>query len=187
MSLAAIKKALSPLPSKLTGYDVKSDIKLLANLGVTDLKVEHDVLVGAFRLNSLLRAQALTDLAITNLKYEGASFEDLPTEDFITRAPEVVAIIRELYHGQVQALEEVPRVQKLASNIEWPLIPVLADMELTGIKLDCNYLKKFAKQIDGTISDLEQQIYGHADHEFNISSPAQLAEILFDKLKTPEE
>jgi DNA polymerase-1 len=187
LSPSAVKKALSPILGKLIGYDVKSDIKLLTNLGITSLEVRHDVLVGAFLLNSLLRAQTLTDLATINLKYEGESFEDLPTEDFIARAPEIMAVIRELYHGQVQALEEVPEIQKLALEVEWPLIPVLANMELAGIKLDVNYLRKFAKHIDGTISDLEQQIYGHADHEFNISSPAQLADVLFTKLNLSTE
>jgi DNA polymerase-1 len=187
LSSGAVKKVFSPVPGKLIGYDVKSDIKLITNLGVTGLEVKHDVLVGAFLLNSLLRVQSMTELATINLEYEGESFEDLPTEDFIARAPEIMAVIRELYHGQIQALEEVPEIQKLATNTEWPLIPVLANMELAGIKLDVDYLRNFAKQIDGTISDLEQQIYGHADHEFNISSPAQLADVLFAKLNLPTQ
>lgn len=183
----AVAKSLDLAGAKLVGYDVKSDIKLLTNLGITGLEVGHDTLVGAFLLNSLLRAQTLTDLAIANLKYQGAPFEDLPTEDFVSRAPEIMAVIRELYHGQVQALEEVSKIQKLAQDIEWPLIPVLANMELAGIKLDVSYLKNFSKRIDGIISDLEQQIYGHADHEFNISSPAQLADVLFNKLNLPTQ
>jgi DNA polymerase-1 len=58
-------------------------------------------------------------------------------------------------------------------------------MEYIGIELDTKYLGQFSEEIDDLISDYEQQIYGHADQEFNISSPAQLAEILFDKLKLP--
>jgi DNA polymerase-1 len=69
--------------------------------------------------------------------------------------------------------------------VEWPLTSVLADMEYIGIKLDTKYLKNFSKQLDGSISDLEQKIYGHADHEFNINSPSQLAEVLFIKLNLP--
>jgi DNA polymerase-1 len=60
-------------------------------------------------------------------------------------------------------------------------------MEHTGIQLDTEYLKKFAAEIDDLISDYEQQIYGHADQEFNIGSPSQLAEILFDKLDLPKQ
>jgi DNA polymerase-1 len=62
-------------------------------------------------------------------------------------------------------------------------------MEHTGIQLDTKYLKKFADEIDDLISDYEQQIYGHANQEFNIASPTQLAEILFDedKLNLPKQ
>ncbi|HLA49021.1 MAG TPA: DNA polymerase, partial [Candidatus Saccharimonadales bacterium] len=82
---------------------------------------------------------------------------------------------------------EAPKLIKLATEIEWPLTPVLADMESRGIKLDVNYLKKFARKLEDSISDLEQTIYGHADHEFNISSPGQLADVLFVKLNLPTQ
>ncbi|MBA3757964.1 DNA polymerase I [Candidatus Saccharibacteria bacterium] len=167
------------------GYDVKSDIKLLKNLGVEVREVEHDVLVAAFLINALLRVQTITELATSSLRYDGEAFENIPTEDFIARGPEIVAVIRELYRGQKKALAEMPKVEKLAREIEWPLTPVLADMEFVGIKLDTDYLKKFSKQLEGTISDIEQKIYGHANHEFNISSPAQLADVLFGKLQLP--
>jgi DNA polymerase-1 len=173
--------------SGLVGYDVKSDLKLLMNLGIVADYVEHDVLVAAYLINPLLRAQSLTDLAITMLRYEGAAFEDLPTEDFMARAPEFVSVIMELYHGQQKALEQAPRVEKLAKEVEWPLTAVLADMEARGIKLDTNYLERFSKKLEDSISDLEQTIYGHADHEFNISSPTQLADVLFVKLNLPHD
>src|SRR4029077_20037017 len=64
---------------------------------------------------------------------------------------------------------------------------VLANMEYEGIRLDTGYLKKFAKELDGSISDIEQKIYGFADQEFNIGSPGQLAEVLFVKLNLPKD
>ena len=169
------------------GYDIKSDIKLLDELGIELENIEHDVLVGAFLINALLRVQTLTDLADTFLRYDGEPFENLPTEDFIHRAPEFVAVIRELYEGQVKAFGEFPKMEQLAREIEWPLTPILAEMERAGIKLDTDYLKKFAKELEGSISDLEQKVYGHADHEFNIGSPSQLADVLFGKLQLPKE
>jgi len=172
----------------LVGHDVKSTLKVLRNIGVGNLPaVGHDVLVGAFLLNPLIRSQSLTELASSQLRYEGTSLDELDTDQLIERAPEIMAVIRELHQGQVKALEQAPKIEDLAKNIEWPLIPVLADMEFEGIKLDTGYLKKFAKELDGTISDVEQQIYGHADHEFNIGSPSQLAEVLFVKLNLPRE
>jgi DNA polymerase-1 len=157
-----VKSSLEPIVSanRFIGYDLKADIKLLANIGVELKNVEHDVLVAAYLINPLLRAQTLTELATTLLRYEGPAFEDLPTEDFLARGAEFAAVIRELYHGQCKALEQVPKIEELAKNVEWPLIPVLAGMERAGIKLDCDYLEKFAKQLDDSISDLEQKIYG---------------------------
>ncbi len=184
-----VKAILYPLFSRssLVGYDLKSDIKVLKNLGIQPPPVAHDVLVGAYLLNPLLRAQSLTDLAEANLRYGGAAFEDLPTEDFIERGAEFMAVIRELYIREAEELASTPKLMKLAEDVEWPLIPVLADMEYLGIKLDVKYLQKFSDQINDTISDLEQTIYGHADHEFNISSPSQLANILFVKLNLPTQ
>src|SRR5471030_1355290 len=60
-------------------------------------------------------------------------------------------------------------------------------MEYTGIKLNTGYLKKYAAELEDSISDLEQEIYGHADQEFNIGSPSQLADILFVKLNLPSQ
>jgi DNA polymerase I len=184
-----VRSSLSQIiqDGEFIGYDIKADIKLLKNLDIELKNVAHDVLVAAYLLNPLLRAQTLTELATTQLRYDGPAFEDLPTEDFLARGAEFTAVLRELYQGQIKALREVPKIQDLAKNVEWPLIPVLAGMEATGIMLDCPYLEKFAKQIDKSIKDLEKQIYKHAGHEFNIGSPGQLADVLFVKLNLPKE
>lgn len=171
---------------KLIGYDVKNSLKLILELGIKSLPaVSHDVLVGAFLINSLRREQSLTDLARADLGYDGSDFEDLDDEELLSRAPDVMAVITALYQQQLAELEKIPDVLALADKVEWPVIPVLAQMEHVGIQLDTNYLAQFADEINDLISDYEQQIYGYADTEFNISSPAQLAEILFDKLKLP--
>ncbi len=170
----------------LVGYDVKSSLQVLLELGVKAMPaVGHDVLIGAFILDSLRRVQSLTELAETDLRYEGSPFEDLDREEVITRAPEIIAVIKALYDKQVAELKKIPKLPELVRDIDWPVIPVLASMEHTGIQLDTAYLKKFADEVNDLISDYEQQIYGHADQEFNISSPGQLADILFDKLKLP--
>lgn len=170
----------------LVGYDIKYTLKVLLELGCKNLPAAgHDVLIGTFLLNSLRREQTLTDLAQADLGYEGSPFEDLHTEELMTRAAEIIAVIKALHQRQTAEFKKLPKLAKLARDIEWPVIPVLARMEYTGIKLDSKYLAKFADEIDDLVSDYEQQIYGHANQEFNISSPTQLAEVLFDKLKLP--
>ena len=170
----------------LVGYDIKYSLKVLKALGVKALPpVGHDVLIGAFLLNSLRREQTLSELVIADLDYETSPFEDLDPEQIIARAPEIIGVIKALYELQSKEMQKIVKLPELADKVEWPVIPVLADMEYVGIELDTKYLATFADQVNDLISDYEQQIYGHADEEFNISSPTQLAEILFTKLHLP--
>lgn len=180
---ASLEKA-----APLVGYDIKSTLKLLMELGVKKLPaIEHDVLVGAFLINSLRREQSLSDLAESDLGYNGSAFEELDAEELMSRAAEIIAVIKGLHKQQAAELKDLPKVAKLAKEVEWPIIPVLAEMEYAGIQLDTGYLKDFSEEVSDLISDYEQQIYGHADQEFNISSPTQLADILFEKLQLPKQ
>lgn len=183
---AALRRIITP-HTKLIGHDVKSTLKVLLELGVPMPEVGHDVLVGAFLLNALRREQSLTELAQADLGYEGQGFEALDPEHMLAAEPEIVAIIRALHTQQAKAMKAVPKLTRLALDVEWPVIPVLAHMEYVGIELDTKYLRNFADEVDDLISDYEQQIYGHADQEFNIGSPSQLAEILFEKLDLPKQ
>ena len=179
-SLIAVLGKLPPV----IGYDVKSSLKILMELGIPLPPVGHDVLVGAFLLNALRREQTLTELASADVDYDG-SLEDLSTDELAERAAEVTAVLAALYTQQSRDLAELPKVAELAKTIEWPVITVLACMEYEGIKLDTGYLDDMSERLSDQISDVEQQIYGHADQEFNIGSPAQLADILFSKLQLP--
>lgn len=193
LDLAALDKtaaaaALEPIlteATSLVGYDIKATLKVFIGLGLPVPRVEHDVLIGAFLINSLERVQTLTELAIAHLDYEGAGFDNLDPEQMIGSEPEIIAIIKALHDRQTADFKKLPKIAKLARDIEWPVIPVLARMEYAGIELDTKYLGKFADEIADMVSDYEQQIYGHADQEFNIASPVQLADILFNKLKLP--
>jgi DNA polymerase-1 len=168
------------------GYDIKYSLKVLYELGCKDLPaVEHDVLIGAFLLNSLRREQTLTELAQADLDYDGSSFEDLDSDEIMARAPEIIAVIAGLYKEQAKELKAIPKIAELAKTIEWPTIPVLAEVEYQGIQLDTDYLAKFSKEVTKTIHDLEKDIYKQAGQEFNIASPSQLADILFETLQLP--
>ncbi len=184
----AAAKSLSQIltsSTRLVGYDLKSTLKVLIELGVNLPIVEHDIQIAAFLVDPLTRVQNITELANEYLDYEGSGFENLDPEQMIGSEPEIIAMLQALYKKQLEQLAEFPKMNQMAKDLEWPLIPVLARMEHTGIRLDTSYLAKFAEEIDDLISDYEQQIYGYADQEFNIASPSQLAEILFEKLKLP--
>lgn len=183
------KKALGTLLASLKsiiGYDTKSSLKVLLDLGVTKLPVVlHDVLVGAFLINSLRREKTLTELAFTDLGYESKSLDNLPPEEILERAGEIAAVVRALHDFQAESISELTKLIQLSDEVEYPVIPVLARMEYLGIGLNSEYLHKMGADLEGKISDIEQTIYGYADQEFNISSPSQLAEILFVKLNLP--
>lgn len=174
---AKLKNYLENTP--LVGYDLKATLQMLYSLGIQANLVAHDVLSGAFLLNSLRRGQSLQELAATEL--------NIHLEQEAAKEPETIAVIRALQQKQTKELAKIAKVAKLATEVEWPIIPVLAKMEYIGIKLDTEYLGELKVEIDDKISDLEQQIYGHADHEFNIASPAQLADVLFNKLNLSTE
>ena len=167
------------------GYDVKSTLKVFIELGIPLPKVEHDVQVAAFLLNSLRRERSLTELAETDLGYDGSPFEDIDDEEYKHRAPELIGVIRSLGAMQSEAMSELTGLIKVAQDIDMPVIPVIARMEYEGIELNTAYLNEMSDRVGDMVSDFEQQIYGYADQEFNIASPAQLADILFDKLKLP--
>ncbi|MFZ1249163.1 MAG: DNA polymerase I [Candidatus Saccharimonadales bacterium] len=169
------------------GYDVKATHKMLLDMGMQQLpSVAHDALVDSYILNSLRRDLSLSELA-NDVGYDGSSFENLSDEEYITRVPEIVAVIRALTVQQRAELVDAPHFADLHARVDMPVIPVLARMEYCGIQLDTGYLSQFAERINDTISDLEQEIYGYADNEFNIASPAQLANILFDTLALPKQ
>lgn len=186
LSKQAVRAALGDLPP-LVGYDVKSSLKLLLELGVPLPKVAFDVQVGAFLLNALRREQTLTELAETELGYGGSPFEDLDNNELVSRAAEFIAVLQALYQQQAEEMKGLPKIEALAREIEWPVIGVLARMEYEGIRLNTEYLKNFSEEVDDLIGDYEQQIYGHADQEFNIGSPGQLADVLFNKLALPAQ
>jgi DNA polymerase-1 len=184
------KHLIKPLSdtAALIGYDLKSTLKVLLELGVKDLPpVAHDVLIGSFLLNPLRREQSLTGIAQADLGYDGSPFEDLDANELMQRAPDIISVIKSLEGLQSEQMSELTGLITVAENIEWPVIPVLARMEYIGIELDAGYLEEMSSRVGDMVSDYEQQIYGFADQEFNIGSPVQLADILFNKLKLPTQ
>ncbi|MDB5183268.1 MAG: hypothetical protein JWO47_1052 [Candidatus Saccharibacteria bacterium] len=180
----ALIKAFDPLPN-LIGYDIKSTLQIFLELKVPMPNVGADVLIGGFLIDPLSRARSLTEMAETSLGYNGTSLDELPPEDMLSKAGELGAIIWALNTFQGESISELTKVIQLAEKVEWPVIPVLAEMEHEGIGLDCDYLDKMGDELQDQISDLEQSIYGFADQEFNIGSPSQLAEVLYVKMALP--
>lgn len=179
LSSAAVTEFLSGI-KRIIGHDSKSLLEIFMELGIKDLpEIAHDTLICSFLLNSLDRELSITDLAARELGYSGTGFDNISDEELITRMPEIMAILSSATKSQQEALKKLDNIRSIARKIEYPVIRVLAGMEKTGIELDTGYLKNLSSEIDDMISDLEQEIYGYANQEFNISSPMQLADVLF--------
>ncbi|MCA9331014.1 DNA polymerase I, partial [Candidatus Saccharibacteria bacterium] len=169
---------------RVIGHDLKPAIQILLTLDVKIPTVFHDTLVGAFIINSLRREQSLTDLLRTDLGIE-VSLDDLDDAEYVARAGEISEAIRVLANAQGEQMSELNKVIQLVDKIEWPIIPVLAYMEKIGILLKPKFFEQLSDSLADKLSDIEQTIYGYANREFNIASPAQLSQVLFEDLSLP--
>lgn len=156
------------------GHDLKSTFRALLALdfewpGV----IGHDTRIGAFLLNSLERSRELGDLMDQTIDVDDGG--------------QVIGSIWKLYEDQKMQFEELPELTKLAQEIEFPTIYLLAKIEHRGILLDSDYLAKMSGEFEQKIGILERNIYAHAGREFNIGSPSQLATILFGDLALPTQ
>jgi len=176
-------------------YNLKFDYQILKRYGVRLQRISFDTMIAAFLVNPLARSQSLDDLAFGELGIEmipiseligskGASqvtFDTVLIEKATQYACEDADIAWRLYESLKAQLEE-KGLSGLAELMEWPLIEVLAEMELAGIGLDREFLQVFNRRISAKILELEETISELAGERFNISSPAQLGQILYVKL-----
>ncbi len=158
----------------VVGHDLKSTFRTLLAHGVEwPGTIGHDTRIGAFMINSLERSRELGDLM----------GQTIDTDD----GGQVIGSIWRLYADQKLQLDELPELAKLARDVEFPTIYLLAKIEHRGILLDSDYLAKMSGEFEQKIGILERNIYAHAGHEFNIGSPSQLAAVLFSDLGLPTQ
>ncbi len=193
--VAAFKSVFENANIRKIGHNIKYDMMMLKWYGVQVQGELFDTLLAHYLIDPDTRhgmdvlAQnylAYTPISITELigkkgKNQG-NMRDVDVEQIKEYAVEDADITWQLsclFQQQLNTLN----ANTLAKEVENPLIYVLADMEKTGVKIDANHLHQYAKQLQEDILVLEQTIYDKAGVKFNIASPKQLGEILFDKLK----
>src|SRR5690554_1941681 len=177
------------------GQNLKYDIKVLRKYHIIVKGKLFDTMLAHYLINPDMRHN-MDVLAETYLNYTPISISDIigkkgknqlsmrdvPLEKQTEYAVEDADITLQLKEHFTKELGDA-NTQKLFDEIEIPLLRVLADMELEGINLDTKFLNSFSEQLDNDIKSLETSIYKEAGEEFNIASPKQLGDILFDKLK----
>ena len=177
------------------GQNIKYDILVLKNYGVEVRGRLFDTMVAHYLIQPEMRHN-LDLLAESYLKYSTIKTEELIgrrggaqqsmrnvelglLRDYACEDADITFRLKPLLEAELRKSDMID----LFFNIETPLISVLADMEYTGVKIDTEALNSYAVELRTAIANVEKSIYAEAGVEFNISSPKQLGELLFDKLK----
>jgi DNA polymerase-1 len=181
------------------GQNLKYDIKVLAKYDITVKGKLFDTMLAHYLINPDMRHN-MDVLAETYLNYTPVSIveligkkgknqlsmRDVPLDKQTEYAVEDSDITLQLKQHFASELKEAQTL-KLFNEIELPLVSVLADMELEGIRLDNTFLNSLSQDLDNDIASLTQKVFEEAGEEFNIASPKQLGIILFEKLKLVEK
>ena len=177
---------------KKTTFDAKTEFNVLRNLGINADGIIFDVVLASYvkdtNRNHDLEIQSIENLqhAITPFapfekeKKKQVKFVDVNAEIATNFATEETSVILELTKYWTQNLDE--NEQKLVYDIEVPLTFVLADMEYDGVSIDEKYLRDLTIYMNGELGKIEGKIYELAGTQFNINSPRQVGETLFDKM-----
>ncbi len=182
------------------GYKQKQDYILLKEKGINATNLMYDIEIAGYLLNSNINKYTIEYLSEEYLNQDISEYlnskEDVQGEQlnlFDVQEPKkdkdikpyvYAQFINKLYKELTKKMEETETFE-LFKNIEMPLVEVLADMQYEGIYVDKEELLEFGKTLKERIEQLTAEIYELAGEEFNINSPKQLGEILFEKLKLP--
>ncbi|RKS15401.1 DNA polymerase I [Flavobacterium sp. 120] len=177
------------------GQNLKYDLKILSNYNVTVKGKLFDTMIAHYLINPDMRHN-MDILSETYLKYSPQSIETLigkkgknqksmrdvaleEIKEYAVEDADVTLQLKEIFTSEL----DKTGTKKLFEEIEIPLVKVLADMEKEGIRVDVDFLKSLSKTLDDDIKILEANIFETAGEKFNLASPKQLGDVLFDKLK----
>jgi DNA polymerase-1 len=173
-SRLALDEAAPALQGPLIGHDLKALYRAgaAAKVPIT-APVEHDTRIAAFIINSIERSFELSDLAGYTIAPDDAG--------------QTITAVWQLYREQQREFQKAPKLLKVARDMDFPMISLLATIEHRGILLDSPYLAKMSGEFETKIAEIEKQIHKEAGKAFNIGSPAQLGAILYDELGLPTQ
>jgi len=201
LALEKALKLLNPVLKnpdvKKVGQNIKYDWMVLRRHGINLNGVIFDTMVASYLINPSKRAHSLDQIALDFLDHKTTTYEEIsgkgkkdisfaeiPLEKAVPYSCEDADITLMAYHVLRPKLENAG-LMNLYNKVELPLIPVLMNMEMTGICVDREKLKALSKSFEHQLEQLEGMIYSIAGEEFNIKSSQQLGKILFEKLGLP--
>ena len=196
--LAALKPLLEDAARGKVGHNLKYDAHVLANAGIALAGMRFDTMLESYVWNSVatnhdMDADAQRYLGLRTISYEevtgkGArqiSFDQVPIDKASEYSAEDADVTLRLHRALWPQLESVPALAQLYREIEQPLAPVLLAMEHYGVLIDRERLRAQSREFARQLQELLLQAHREAGHEFNIESPKQLQQILFERLQLP--
>ncbi len=196
--LARLKPLLEDSEKKKIGQNLKYDAHVLANYGIHLQGIAHDTMLQSYVLNSTVTRHDMDSLAKyylgrETIHYEdvagkGAkqiSFQDVAIKQAAPYAAEDADVTLQLHQELWAALKPLDAMRLLYETVERPLIKVLMRIERNGVLLDYSMLNQQSMALANQISGLELQAHEEAGKVFNLSSPKQIQEILYDQLQLP--
>ena len=195
-SLKLLKTILEDGSIRKIGQNIKYDAIVLMNYGIDMRGISFDTMVASYLLAPNERRHNLDDLAETHLGYHTIRFkelvgsgknavpiEEVPIERIAEYSVEDADIAGRLYRLFRRRLAEDAELERLFREVEMPLVPVLAEMERVGVKIDVDYFAALERENRGMLKKVEEKIYDAAEERFNINSTRELSRVLFDRLR----
>tara|TARA_R110002126_G_scaffold33939_12_gene105724 strand:+ start:11544 stop:14303 length:2760 start_codon:yes stop_codon:yes gene_type:complete len=187
----------SDTPQKV-GQNLKYDMSILANVGITLKGVRFDTMLESYVFNSIASRHDMDGLALKYLGHKNISFEEVAGKgakqltfnqvDLDIAGPyaaEDADITLRLHQHLWPRLEKEPKLASVFDELELPLIQVLSDVERQGVLIDSMLLSQQSGELAKKLDDLENKAYEIAEEKFNLASPKQLQTLFFEKLGYP--
>lgn len=176
------------------GHNIKFDIHIMRRIGVKVTCTLFDTMIAAWVIDSESNSFSLESLSerllgLSGLSYEdvvpkGATFDSVPIASALQYASEDADFTFRL-HCYLKGELETENLNDIFASLEMPLIPVLVEMEETGIVVNAAQLRNYGIELEGELAGIEQQVWKLVGHEFNLASTKQLQEVLFVERKLP--
>lgn len=193
-----LKPVLENPSIRKVGQNIKYDIEVLANIGVTLQGVQHDTMLESYLIDSTSHAHDMDSLALkylgvktipyTEVAGKGAKqipFNEVSVEVAAKYAAEDADITLKLHQTLWPTLAAHEGVKHVYEKIEMPLVPVLARIERNGVLIDPQKLRAQGKELQARLLEIESNVFSLAGKTFNMNSPKQLQSILFEDLNLP--
>jgi len=196
--LDALKPLLEDPDLPKVGQNLKYDCNVLANHGITLRGIAWDTMLESYVLEAGAERHSLDALAKRHLHYrttrfkevvgsgaDNTNFSQVPFEQATPYAVEDAEVSLRLHQHFRARLEKEPALEALLRDIEMPLVPVLARMERSGVLVDTDALAVLSSELGVQAQSFQKQAWEITGHEFNLDSPSQIANILYEKDSTP--